>query len=249
MQELNDHFSDNSEVYHTYRPSYPSILYESIYSHCKNFDVVWDCGTGNGQVAVELSKKFKKVYATDISANQLKYAPKLENIKYQLLRAEKTDFPSNFFDLICVAQAAHWFDIGKFDSEAKRVLKKEGVLAVWGYDLIRVNEEINTIIDKFYKNTVGPFWNKERASMENHYKDLVFSLKEIEFFGDISYYSNWNLEHFLGYISSWSAVKNYKSKKNTDPIIQLKDSLIHIWGTKTLAVEFPIFLRIFCKNQ
>ena len=47
--------------YAKFRPTYPQELFDAIYEHVNQFDLALDCGTGNGQVAVELAKKFEKV--------------------------------------------------------------------------------------------------------------------------------------------------------------------------------------------
>ena len=65
MKQLKDKFSNQSKSYKKYRPEYPKDLYETILSVVKARDEYWDCGTGNGQVAKELSKYFQKVSATD----------------------------------------------------------------------------------------------------------------------------------------------------------------------------------------
>ena len=39
----------------------------------------------------------------------------------------------NSVDLVTSAQAMHWFDLDKFYAEVKRVLKRSGVLATYGY--------------------------------------------------------------------------------------------------------------------
>ncbi len=41
--------------------------------------------------------------------------------------------PDAAADLIVVAQAAHWFDWPAFQTEARRVLRPGGVLAIWSY--------------------------------------------------------------------------------------------------------------------
>ena len=102
----------------------------------------WDCGTGNGQVAVKLSQYFNEVYATDLSSAQIENADK-KNIFYSVENAEETLFPDNKFDLITVAQAIHWFDFENFYNEVERNLKPGGIIAVIGYDIFRINEEIN----------------------------------------------------------------------------------------------------------
>jgi ubiquinone/menaquinone biosynthesis C-methylase UbiE len=115
-----DNFSGQSAQYVLYRPRYPKELYNFLLSHTPARKAAWDCGTGNGQVAVELSHAFEHIWATDISANQLKQAPSLAHITYLQTRAEQTPFPADTFDLITVAQAIHWFDFDKFYQEVYR---------------------------------------------------------------------------------------------------------------------------------
>src|SRR6185437_5143064 len=106
---MKDNFSARSGNYAKYRPTYPDAFFDYLKALQTNFNACWDCGTGNGQVAVKLAAQFKNVYATDISQSQLDNAQKQNNIFYSLQPAEKTNFPDNFFDLVVVAQAVHWF--------------------------------------------------------------------------------------------------------------------------------------------
>ena len=74
MKQSKDKFSTQSEIYKKYRPVYPQELYDVILKATKGRGACWDCATGNGQVANELSKHFDVVFATDLSENQIKQA-------------------------------------------------------------------------------------------------------------------------------------------------------------------------------
>src|SRR6478735_7435496 len=123
---MKDNFSQQSKAYANFRPRYPAALYDFLYTQITAFDKALDIATGNGQVAVELSKKFNEVHATDISPKQLAEAPALPNVFYKIERAEESSFPGNYFDLITTAQAIHWFNFDKFYNTAKRMLKQDG---------------------------------------------------------------------------------------------------------------------------
>lgn len=114
---MKDNFSIRSDNYARYRPSYPNDFFDYLNQIKTGSINAWDCGTGNGQVTKRLSGMFENVHATDISQSQLDNAVMVNNIHYSLQPAEKTDFPNNFFDLIVVAQAVHWFDFVKFYAE------------------------------------------------------------------------------------------------------------------------------------
>jgi ubiquinone/menaquinone biosynthesis C-methylase UbiE len=120
---MKDNFSKQSDLYAKYRPGYPQALYDCIINHVENKEAAWDCGTGNGQAAKELSKAFMKVFATDISQKQIDKAVQSDNIFYSVQPAEQTNFPDNSFDLVTVAQALHWFRFDEFYKEVRRVTK------------------------------------------------------------------------------------------------------------------------------
>ena len=69
-----DLFSDRSDLYAKYRPTYPEALFHYILSFVEKRNHAWDCATGNGQAAAVLANYFEKVEASDISAAQLEKA-------------------------------------------------------------------------------------------------------------------------------------------------------------------------------
>jgi ubiquinone/menaquinone biosynthesis C-methylase UbiE len=128
-----DHFSDRAALYAAYRPLYPESLFEFVAGLTHRHRVALDCGTGNGQAAVGLVPHFDRVIAIDPSAEQLRNATRHERIEYRVASADSSGLPARSVDLVTAAQALHWFDAKAFFAEAKRVLVKDGAIAVWGY--------------------------------------------------------------------------------------------------------------------
>jgi ubiquinone/menaquinone biosynthesis C-methylase UbiE len=126
-------FADKSELYARSRPTYPEPVFEFLAATCKNRILAWDCGCGNGQASVQLSKYFENVEAIDVSSEQIGQAAPHPQVKYSVSPAERTSFPNNSFDFICVAQALHWFDYKQFWPEVTRVLRPSGIFAAFGY--------------------------------------------------------------------------------------------------------------------
>src|SRR5205085_4908882 len=158
-----DLFSAQAKAYAAYRPTYPRELFDYILSFVEERKTVWDCATGNGQAAVVLAEYFDKVEATDISEEQIRNAVQKENIHYQVCAAEKTPFADHSFDLITVAQAYHWLNWKAFREEATRVGKANAVVAVWTYGLLSTDDEsLNRLLNHFYRDIVGGFWDAER---------------------------------------------------------------------------------------
>ena len=159
---MKDNFSSRSAAYAKFRPVYPQQLYNFLLPLVRIKNIAWDCGTGNGQVAQELAKHFEHVYATDLSEKQIANAIAASNIHYNVGAAEKTEFPDQSFDLITVAQAIHWFDFEKFYAEVKRVIKPEGIIAVTGYGLLAIDDAIDKVVQYFYTNVTGAYWDEEK---------------------------------------------------------------------------------------
>jgi ubiquinone/menaquinone biosynthesis C-methylase UbiE len=240
---MKDNFSKQSDLYSRFRPGYPRQLFDFLLPLVPDKKTAWDCGTGNGQVAVKLSVYFNKVYATDLSSAQIEKADKKTNIFYSVESAEETLFPDNKFDLITVGQAIHWFEFKNFYREAKRTLKPGGIIAVIGYDVFRINKKIDLLINNFYRDTTGPYWDKERKYIDEHYLTIPFPFKEITTPGFFMKY-NWEYEQVVGYLNTWSAVQHYIRKNNEDPVEKFSEELKKAWGNVLKRkVTFPIFMR------
>ncbi len=242
--EKKDYFSKQSKAYAAFRPAYPPELYDFIFQFISNRSDAWDCATGNGQVARYLAEHFDKVYASDISPQQVSNAFKANNIFYSIAPAERSGFPDRQFDLITVAQAIHWFDLLSFYREVKRVARPGAMLAVWGYAMLTVNEPVDRLYLDFYENKVGPYWDGARRLVENHYRDIPFPFEEIncpEFTIQVS----WTLEQFTGYLTSWSATQKYTEANHDDPVKHLARQLKSHWREgEVKSVSFPVFMRL-----
>jgi len=241
---MKDNFSNQAEQYAGFRPYYPKALYDFVFSHIKNFNTALDVATGNGQAASVLAEHFTKVFATDISQKQLDKAIQKENIIYSIEAAEKFSFQNDYFDLITVAQAIHWFDFDKFYAEVKRTLKDDGLMVVIGYGLIRINNEVNAVIDHFYTNVIGSYWDKERKHVDEEYRTIPFPFIEIESPKLFIEYE-WTLDHFVNYLGTWSAVQHFIKEHNSNPIdCDIMQSLQLVWdATEKKKISFPLFIK------
>ena len=236
-----DHFSKHSQGYKKFRPLYPIKLFAYLASLTPTHKLAWDCATGTGQAATELAHYFDYVIASDASQQQIDHAKSATNIDYRVFPAEQTDLDDHSVDLISVAQALHWFDRGAFFAEAKRVLKPQGVLAIWSYNLLTINSAIDGIINNLYNNILGDFWPIERRMVENAYQNIEFPFA-YQINTDFHIETDWSLTQLTGYLGTWSAVNAYISKEHTDPIDLIYDELLAAWGDKETVrkIKWPI---------
>ncbi len=245
MKRTKENFSKQAHLYRKFRPQYPKALLQMLAELPENNVCLWDCGTGNGQVAAALSTAFKTVQATDISTEQIKYAIPKDNIHYSVQAAEKTSFDANQFDLITVAQAMHWFDFDAFYKEVQRVAKKNAILAIWGYGLLRISEEIDVLIDDYYTQIIGPYWDVERKHIDNHYTSIPFPFEALEINRSYSIDLQWKLDELEGYLNTWSSLQKYLREHATNPVDTVIKQIEAYWGKEEIKeVSFPIFLKI-----
>lgn len=245
MANFKDHFSDAPARYAEFRPTYPDALFAWLAGLCAEREAAWDCATGSGQAAAGLAKHFAKVIATDASSEQVAHAKGPGNVEFRVAPAEASGLEDRSIDLVTVAQAAHWFDLPRFYDEARRVLKPQGVIALWGYGRLCLPNGMDEIFQRFYSETIGPYWPPERKLIDDGYRTLEFPFAEIAapaFFIEVE----WNLPRLRDYLSTWSAVKRFTQANGTDPLPALVHKLGPLWGgpEQTRRLNWPLFLRV-----
>lgn len=241
-----DHFSQHAEQYAQYRPSYPEELFDYLASISPTNQLAWDCATGNGQVAVELSKHFSYVIGTDASEEQIYHAMDYPRVEYKKERAENASFKDQSVDLITVAQALHWFDFDAFFSEVSRVTKNKGILAVLSYRKMRINAEIDAVVETLYQDILDAYWSPERKHVENAYSAIQFPFKELKP-PNCTVNKNWSYNHLIGYLNTWSATQKYIKKNSINPVTLIEKQLKQAWNQQNNSkkVSWPVTLRIF----
>jgi len=209
--------------------------------------MVWDCACGTGQATLALAAHFDAVIATDASPQQIAAAPAHVNVTYRVARADQSGIESDSIDLVTVAQALHWFDLDAFYAEVQRVLKPSGLLAVWTYGVLHVEEgsKIDTLLQEFYYDIVGPYWPPERRWVEEGYRGLAFPFAEIAA-PSFNMEENWDREHLLGYLRTWSATSRYVDTRGVDPVAELEERLAPLWpdAGRVCKVTWPLSIRL-----
>lgn len=209
---------------------------------------MWDCATGNGQAAVALTKYFNDVIATDASSAQIEAAIPHPGVSYYTAPAEQSGLESGSIDLVTVGQAFHWFDHEAFFREAARVLTPEGVLAIWAYEICRVSDSCDEVIDRIYEGIVGDFWTPERDMVASGYAGFEFP-GEVLAAQDFQMTQRWGVEEMLGYTGTWSACKRYEAQHGVDPVTLIADDLRQVWGAEERTVTWPVRLSVCRPNR
>ena len=239
-----DHFSGHADAYARYRPAYPDALFDWLASEAPGHRSAWDCATGNGQAARALARHFETVIATDASAEQVARAAPAAGVRYAVAPAEASGLDDSSVDLVTVAQALHWFDRERFWEEARRVMRPNGVIAAWCYQLARITPDVDAVVDRLYRDIVGEYWPLGRRQVELGYGGIEFPFEEIEA-SAFEMTADWTLEQLAGYLGTWSAVQRYIADREDDPVEAVTGDLRAAWGNagQPRRVSWPLDLR------
>lgn len=246
MADFKDYFSQYAADYANYRPEYPAALFNYLSSLTAEHKLAWDCATGNGQAAHGLIPYYEKIIATDASAQQIQEAKPHGSIEFTVMPAEKTNFTDQSVDLITVAQALHWFDLPAFYAEVNRVLKPTGILAAWCYTLLEIEDAMLTkAINSLYCDITAPYWAKERRWIDEEYKTIPFPLQQLKA-PQFVMEQHWNLKQLIGYLNTWSGVKNYINENGHNPIEIIYPLLEKAWGDieQVRLIRWPLSILI-----
>lgn len=235
-----DHFSAVAAAYARYRPTYPEQLFDWIAQVAPARVAAWDCGAGSGQATLALAERFDRVVGTDASGEQLRQAPEHSRITWRVAPAESSGLDPASMDAVTVAQALHWFDLPRFWTEVRRVLRPTGVIVAWSYGIpFLVDGAITSMLRDFHDNVVGPYWPIERGMVDARYQsiDLPFTRLNPP---ALDLRATWALDQLTGYLRSWSATRRYVQENGADPVTPFADDLRQLWGNGGREVIWPL---------
>jgi SAM-dependent methyltransferase len=238
MSEISRLFGARAEAYANFRPHYPDDLFAWLAAQCPEQQRALDIACGNGQASHPLLGLFAQVLACDASVEQLLANPDSQGLALFVAEAQAQPLPDHSLDLIVVAQALHWFATPAFFAEVTRLLKPGGVFCAWCYSLMRIDSELDAMIDVFYEQTLNGYWPQGRASVDAGYRDISHPLNPLSL-PPFAIEVSWSLEQLLGYLRTWSAVQRYEQQNGVDPLLQLDPTLRRAWGD----AKQPRFVR------
>ena len=239
-----DHYSGHAHAYARHRPRYPDALFAWLASVVQSHDLAWDAGTGNGQVAGALADQFVQVVATDASADQLAHAIPHDRVLYRNERVDRVSLPPASVDLITAGAAAHWFELGGFYQEVRRVAKSGAVIALFSYGPRDLADAIDPIVHRFQEEVLAGFWPERIQYVNDRYATLPFPFEEIAT-PSFAMAVEWTLDELLAVLGTWSASQRYVQARGTQPQDEIKNDLARVWGDPTTPrhFEWPLFIR------
>lgn len=240
-----DAFSETASEYAAARPTYPAALFAALASLSPATHQAWDCGTGNGQAATGLAEFFDSVEATDASAEQIGQASPHPRVRYRVATASASGLPDRSVDLISVAQALHWFDLGEFYAEVQRVGRPGALLAAFGYDWFYLSPQLDALVDQWLLRPIDAYWHPNVRLLWNRYRSIEFPFLDVTA-PRLAMYLSWNLEQLLNYCRTWSATRSKIMAEGERFLADAHDALAAAWGDpdQRRTVVMPITARL-----
>lgn len=247
---FHDHFSSRSTDYARFRPTYPPELAAWLAGIAPSRRLALDCGCGNGQLSTLLAVEFAQVVATDASPQQIANATAHPRVSYRVAPAEHSGLDDASVDLVTAAQAAHWFDLDAFYREVRRVLRPGGRVALISYGITETGGAAGEVLADFYANVVGRYWPAERRHVETGYRRLPFPFDEIAA-PAMAMRAQWSLDQLLGYVDTWSAVRQAEAVLGRAPYDDFAARLRAAWGAPEARreIRWPLALRVSAAVQ
>ena len=238
-----DHFSAVAADYASARPDYPAALFDWIAQAAPSTGQAWEAGCGSGQATRDLARHFARVFATDPSAAQVAQARGPANVRFAVEPGERCSLPDASVDVVCVAQALHWFERDAFFAECVRVLRPGGVLVAWGYQDLIVPADLHAANEAFQAAIHG-YWPPERVLIDEAYAGFDWPFPAVEA-PPFQLVAQWTLPRMLGYFSSYSASKRCREATGQDPVSAHAPAFAAAWGDPDAArtMRWPMFVH------
>lgn len=238
-------FDRGGQAYARFRPHYPPELARHLAEASPSRELAVDVGCGSGQFTVRLADEFEEVIGCDPSADQIANAQARDRLRYVCASAEALPLPDHCASLVTAAQAAHWFDLSAFYGQARRIARRDALIALVSYGVPRLDEELRARFERFYHSEIGPWWPPERELVDNGYRDMSFPFAEIEA-PDFEIRLSWRLDELLGYVSTWSATRRLRETGRDDVLANFAGEISALWGESGTArpISWPIRMRL-----
>lgn len=251
MSRFPDHFSDRADRYAEHRPTYPRELAGALAGLAPARNLAWDAGCGPGRLTALLAGRFRRVLGTDASRAQLAGAegPSTEpdgsgRVAYACGLAEEAPIADGTVDLVTAAQAAHWFDLGGFYEEVRRVARDGAAVALVTYGSPEVGETVDPVLDRYRFGVLADHWPPRSRHVMERYATLPFPFGELAS-PELDLKERWTATDFLGYAATWSGTRSLERTEGGEPFERFAEALTEAWGgaDRVRTVRWPLTVK------
>lgn len=246
-----------AEHYLKYRPTYPDeYLQELLKGPIEKMKALSkdgkltaiDLACGSGQLTNKLLGYFDRIVAVDFCEAQLVNAAKAFPDQIAAKKITFLKFDCSKIDellalpevkelnpkFVFIGEAFHWFNYDDLLSRFKKATSAQPIyfipISYWTFKLQDTKPEHEKAINGFVEK-VNPYFKFDRKSLEGEYREFDFTryFDRVYFHRHHASVPRLRTKHFLGYLSTWSAYRNYLEahgeSAESDPLVQLQKEL------------------------
>ncbi len=203
LQVNADRFTGFADIYDNARPQPPNKAKEIILKYLKTFpELIIDLGSGTGLSTFIWSDVARAVIGIEPSVDMINIANEkaklYNNVSFKTGYSDNTGLDNESVDIVTCSQSFHWMNPETTINEVSRILKKQGIFAVYDCDWPPVfdwelEREYNNLFAKVkelesnkpeLRNTFKS-WSKEnhlsnlhKSAKFQYVREIVFSNNE-----------------------------------------------------------------------
>ena len=119
------------------------------------------------------------------------------------------------------------------------------ILALISYGVLELDPLLDGRFQRFYRDEIGPYWPAERKLVDSGYATIDFPFEEIAW-PAMHIRVDWNLPGFLGYLTTWSAVRSAQEANREELLMAFANDIGHAWGDPNVkrSISWPINMHI-----
>lgn len=202
---MTDEWASLAQDYALYRSGYSNELYDFIAQFgLRRGASILDVGCGSGIASEPFAMNGFPVTGVDPSQAMLAAAAqRLPNATFVKGEAEALPFPNERFDVVISAQTFHWVDRARALSEAYRVLRPGGIIAIWWKHLMStdaVKELRDQVVRSLGKDPV-------ESGLAGGFKEFYASQFAQQTLRVVPWRATMPLEQYIGYERSRCSVR------------------------------------------
>ncbi|NEP49558.1 MAG: hypothetical protein F6K65_12340 [Moorea sp. SIO3C2] len=97
----------------------------------------------------------------------------------------------------------------------------------------------------FFPTVVDQYWPEEIKLLIQNYQTISFPFAELKT-PLLTMETQWNMEEFLGFLNSWSAIQKLIAVQSHEPILEFSNRLVEAWGDpeRKIIFEWPLHMRV-----
>lgn len=203
---MTDSWATLAPEYANFRTGYSNELYDMIAQFgLRRGATILDVGCGTGLASQPFAMNGFPVTGADPSQAMLAAAQqRLPNATLVEAEAEALPFPNERFDVVISAQTFHWVDRARALSEAYRVLRRGGIVAIWWKHLMGTDPLKQIRDDAFVELGKTP----AHSGLSGGFKEFYASQFTQQTLRVVPWRTSMTLEEYLGYERSRRAVRD-----------------------------------------